>query len=221
MSLRKIALLLFITCFIFICVQPVFAAGSDPYNGNDEYIKQFVQGTHKMRMGAEEWTVLGRAAQEQGRLEDAKKCYLKSAEIIDRDKLVPAYLMGTERVNLNTYNQEVEQLENIRQENIYSYADILVKQGNKEEALAVYDKECGDKTCKKSEQLIKKANLVKSMGDEARYKELIHNAIGVKRVEDAKDAAEGYGIPLPPFITILGLCAAMVFFARFSGRKKS
>jgi hypothetical protein len=56
---------------------------------------------------------------------------------------------------------------------------------------------------------------VRSMGDEARYKKLMAAATSLSKGQGLADS-----LPLPPFITILGLGAAMVVFCRFSGRRK-
>jgi hypothetical protein len=259
MNVHKLAFLLYIACFIFICFQPTNAYNVSPtitgspggvgdtvyeppayvYDPNtynkphdqvavepptekeireekiqDDYLKKAMQETHKTRMDAAQWNQLGQAAEEQGRLEEAKKCYTKSFNLAKSE-------LGGEGKTVFFHDDAVgardqRDIEYIQGQDVISIANICVKQGNKEEALAVYDTTCPDSGCLSPDVIRKKAELVRSMGDEARYKKLMAAATSLSKGQGLADS-----LPLPPFITILGLGAAMVVFCRFSGRRKS
>jgi hypothetical protein len=174
----------------------------------DDYLKKAMQETHKTRMDAAQWNQLGQAAEEQGRLEEAKKCYTKSYNLSQSE-------MGGFFYDKADAASDQRDLKYIGEQDIISIAGIYVKQGNKEEALAVYDTTCPEGGCLSPDVIRKKAELVRSMGDEARYKKLMATATSLSKGQGPADS-----LPLPPFITILGLGAAMVVFYRFSGRRE-
>jgi tetratricopeptide (TPR) repeat protein len=213
MNIRKIAFLLSITCLIFMCFQPVIAESPEEKaireeKIQDDYLKKAMQETHKIRMDAAQWNQLGQAAEEQGRLEEAKKCYTKSYNLSQSE-------MGGFFYDNADAARDQRDLMHIADQDVIGIASVYVKQGDNEEALAVYDTTCPDNGCLSPDVIRKKAELVRSMGDETRYKKLMDNAYSLSKGKGVADS-----LPLPPFITILGLGAAIVVFCRFSGRKK-
>jgi tetratricopeptide (TPR) repeat protein len=173
-----------------------------------------LQQTHKARMDAAEWNQLGQVAEKQGRLEEAKQCYEKSFNIAKSEMSPGGGVMQSYEEKAGATDQK--DLEYLQQQDVIGIANILVKQGNKKEALAVYDTTCPDGSCLSPDVIRKKAELVRSMGDEARYKKLMDEAYTISKGKGLADVFS----PLPPFITILGFGAAIVVFCRFSGRKK-